>query len=387
MTFCALRGSRGLAAAWLSASALLLASAIPARGQTDPAELARRADERLRALREEARSLLARERTLLDDLRRLQVERSLKAEELRRLEADGARVEEELAETTRHLELLEKARAEQAPALRARLRDVYKLGAGGYLRLLLGVEQPRDFGRALRFVSGLAAQDRERVRAHQSTIASLSEARRALEARRAELEALRREAAATRAALDRAVRERSALVASIDSRRDLNAQLTGELQAAQARLQRTLAGLEPATAVALPLRTLQGTLEWPAAGQVVTRFGRSRATRFGTTVLRRGVEIATNAGTPVRAVHPGTVAHAAPFSGFGNLVILDHGHRAYSVYGYLDEVHVASGARVAAGGSVGSVGLDAAGQATLYFELRIDGQPVDPLQWLKGRPE
>jgi septal ring factor EnvC (AmiA/AmiB activator) len=54
------------------------------------------------------------------------------------------------------------------------------------------------------------------------------------------------------------------------------------------------------------------------------------------------------------------------------------------VYGFLDEVRVARGARVEPGHIVGSVGLDPAGQAALHFELRVDGEPVDPLQWLKA---
>jgi septal ring factor EnvC (AmiA/AmiB activator) len=366
-----------------TAVALSLVAPIHGR-QADRRALEQRAQERLRALRAEAQALLAQERTLIGELRRFEIERSLKVEELGQLEADAARVEEELQETTRHLTLLQKAHDEQTPALRARLREVYKLGSGGYVRLLLGLDHPRDLGRALRTVSAMAAQDRERVRAHRTTISALDEARRALEKRRGELATLRRSTSEARAALDRAVRERSALVASIDSRRDLNAQLTGELQAAQTKLQRTLTGLEDASAVALPLRTLQGTLDWPAPGEVVTRFGRSRASRFGTVVVRRGIEIAAAAGAPVRAVHGGTVAHAAPFSGFGNLVIVDHGNRAFSVYGFLDEVRVARGARVEPGHIVGSVGLDPAGQAALHFELRVDGEPVDPLQWLKA---
>lgn len=365
--------------------ALLLAPAAVASQDQDAAAMAERAKARLRALRAEAQALLAQERTLLGELRRLNVERSLKIEELRQIDADAAGVEEELAATTRHLELLEAAQAAQTPALRARLREVYKLGSGGYLRLLLGVDRPRDLGRALRTASAMAALDRERVRAHRRTIASLAEARTDLESRRSELERLKREADAARAALDRAVRERSALVASIDRRRDLNARLTGELQAAQAKLQLTVDGLGGGAAPSLPLRTLQGALDWPAAGGVTARFGRSRPAGFGGTVRRRGIDIGAEAGTAVRAIHPGAVAYAAPFTGFGNLVIVDHGGRAFSVYGHLDELQVTKGTRVGAGEPVGTVGLDTAGRPTLYFELRVDGEPVDPLQWLKPR--
>ncbi|HXE79548.1 MAG TPA: peptidoglycan DD-metalloendopeptidase family protein [Vicinamibacterales bacterium] len=370
------------------ALALLALLSVPAAVQSQsPAAdaMAERAKARLKGLRAEAQALLAQERTLLNELRRLQVERSLKLEELGQIEADAARIEEELASTTRHMELLQAQQAEQAPRLRARLREVYKLGSGGYLRLLLGVDQPRDLGRALRIVSAIAALDRERVRAHQSTLQSLSEARSDLERRRADLARLKAEAVAARAALDRAVRERAALIDSIDRRRDLNAQLTGELQAAYTRLQQTMSGLGSGVGPPLPLRTLQGTLDWPAAGRVTARFGRSRTSRFGAGAIRRGIELSPPAGSPVRAIHSGTVAHAAPFTGFGNLVILDHGNRALSVYGHLDELQVDKGARIEAGTIVGTVGVNARGEPSLYFELRVDGEPVDPLQWLKPR--
>ena len=70
------------------------------------------------------------------------------------------------------------------PGLAARLREVYKLGNGGYLRMLLSVDDVRDMGRAYRTVAALAALDRQRVRAHQTTVASLREARKELEGRR-----------------------------------------------------------------------------------------------------------------------------------------------------------------------------------------------------------
>jgi len=77
------------------------------------------------------------------------------------------------------------------------------------------------------------------------------------------------------------------------------------------------------------------------------------------------------------------VAFAAPFSGFGNLVIVDHGAQAFSLYGNLLDIAVKEGASVGAGQPLGTVGASLTGPAGLYFELRVDGQPVDPLQWLR----
>ena len=145
----------------------------------------RRASERLRALQAEAEQLLAAEKTLLVELRRLEVERDIRLEEQREAETGLAAATAELATTSAHLDALERAQAAQVPGLAARLREVYKLGSGGYLRLLLSVDDVRDMGRAYRTVAALAALDRQRVRAHQTTVSSLREARKELEARRA----------------------------------------------------------------------------------------------------------------------------------------------------------------------------------------------------------
>ena len=101
---------------------------------------------------------------------------------------------------------------------------------------------------------------------------------------------------------------------------------------------------------------------------------------------QNGIDIAAPPGTPVTAVHDGTVAFAGPFEGFGHLVILDHGNKSFSLYGYLDAVGVSRGAQVERGRSLGTVGTSPTGTNLLYFELRVDGHAVDPLQWLKDRP-
>ncbi len=96
----------------------------------------------------------------------------------------------------------------------------------------------------------------------------------------------------------------------------------------------------------LPLRPFQGALPWPAQGMVIGRFGRQTNSRFGTSIARSGIEISLAEGQPVRAVHEGTVAYADQFTGYGNLVIVDHGDSAYSLYGYLSALEAARGAQV-----------------------------------------
>jgi murein DD-endopeptidase MepM/ murein hydrolase activator NlpD len=211
-------------------------------------------------------------------------------------------------------------------------------------------------------------------------VADLDKERRALQSRRAELAVLRVAGEKAQAAAQRAAQAKSDLVRDIDQRRDLNAQLSSELQAAQQKLQGTLRDLASGVAVAdaqLPLRPFRGALDWPLAGTVARRFGRGTAPN--------GIEIASVDGANAVAIHDGTVAFAGPFAGYGNLIIVDHGAQSFSLYGDLLDIGVQKGARVEHGQALGTPGPLASGQDGIYFELRVDAHPVDPLQWLKKR--
>lgn len=346
--------------------------------------LSRRASERLAALQKEAESLAGQERTLLGELRRLEVDREIKVVKLASIQRDAAAVRDKLANATERARVLEGEAERQRPDVEARLVRLYKMGRAGYWRLLLDVNSLREVGRAYRTAAALSRIDRDRVEEHRRTLAALTAERTALQARAKELGTLETQARRASDAVQAAVTARSNLVKEIDARRDLNAQLAGELQEAQRKLQATvtqMAAGRDVPAASLPLRPFRGALPWPADGVVSSRFG--SPIRGGPPSSRNGVQLSLPEGQPVHAVHEGVVAYADPFTGYGNLVIVDHGDRAYSLYGHLASMTVKRGDRVDATTTVGLAGRDPSGNPSLYFELRVDGTPVDPLQWLK----
>jgi septal ring factor EnvC (AmiA/AmiB activator) len=371
------------------ASLAALALGIALSGQTPttgraktPAE---RASARIRALEREADALAAQESKLLVELRKLEVERQLKIEELASIEQQKKDTARQLAEGTKKAEELKRTAEADRPDVESRLVQLYMLGRAGYWRLLLDVDDMRSLGRAYRTAAALTRLDRDRIQGYQRTLEALASERATLQARSTQLATLEEQATRARAALDRAVGARSALVASIDARRDLNAQLTSELEAAQQKLQTSVNRLDAngGRHAALPFRPFQGALPWPARGQVIARFGRQPTSRFGTAIVKDGIEIGAAEGQPVRSVHEGTVGFAGQFTGYGNLVIVEHGDRAFSLYGHLGSVQVAQGERVEAQTAVGSSGRNPAGSPAVYFGLRVDGKAVDPLQWLE----
>jgi septal ring factor EnvC (AmiA/AmiB activator) len=346
--------------------------------------MARRAADRLAALQREADRLAAEERTLLGDLRRLEVERQLKNEELQAANAAVAEAEAQLATLDDQTGQLAKQAAAARPDVDARFVELYKLGQGGQLRRFLAIRDAGQIQWAARTIAVLSKLDHDRISNQKVRLDKLKASRGVLVEHTRQLTLLRDAASRAEAAAGQAVEARNGLIRSIDQQRDLNAQLVGELQGAQQRLQATLRDLstgatpsgEPAV---LPIRAFRADLEWPVAGPIRQPFGR------GAGAWASGVEIAAAEGVSAHAVHEGTVAYADTFAGFGKLVIIDHGRQAFTLYGNLLDINVARGAVVSRGDTVGSVGASATGTPGLYFELRIDGRPADPLQWLKKR--
>lgn len=132
---------------------------------------------------------------------------------------------------------------------------------------------------------------------------------------------------------------------------------------------------------------LRGKLALPARGEVVGRYGAPRpAEGAGTAPTWKGLLIRAPQGSEVAAVAPGQVVFAEWLRGFGNLLILDHGDGYLSVYGNNESLYKSVGERVSIGETVASVGNTGGGEAPgLYFELRHQGRPFDPLKWMATR--
>ncbi len=134
------------------------------------------------------------------------------------------------------------------------------------------------------------------------------------------------------------------------------------------------------------LSKLKGTLESPIVdGRVVRRFGETKSSGFKEIVLSRGVEISAAVRSPVRAIAPGMVIFNGAMPGYGKILILDHGERYYSLYGLLAETKVTRGEVLQRGQVVGLSGDLIDEDKNFYFEIRKNGEPVNPRAFYPGR--
>jgi murein hydrolase activator len=359
----------------------------PAVESPSPAPAAPGADERLQRVQErraslerELNRLRAQEKTLLGDVERLEVEVRLRSEQLRETQIVLQRTNQQLDATVRRVKALEASIEATRPVLAARARALYKLGELSYLRLLLSVERPSDIFRGYRFVSALARRDNQRIAGLRSDLAALAATRAELERKTREALELRTSLERTRRGLDADRRRKEKLLTEIVERKETHAAYLQELEEAEGRLQSLLQGLT-AEDVAVPIPVFKGSLPWPVAGRVRVAFGRRKHPRFDTYTVENGIEIAAPEGATVTAVHEGTVAFADRFRGYGLMVVIDHGGKHHTLYAHLAELRVQAGQKVSTGQVLGVAGGSLEGPG-VYFEIRFQGRPEDPAEWL-----
>ena len=123
-------------------------------------------------------------------------------------------------------------------------------------------------------------------------------------------------------------------------------------------------------------------LPWPILGEVITQFGRNKHPELDTYEISNGIKIRTQSNQQVSAVDAGEVVYARDFRSYRRTIIIDHRGGTYTIYGHLGEFLVEEGAKVSAGQTIAKTSPDT---GYVYFELRIDDMPQDPLAWLKGK--
>jgi len=139
-----------------------------------------------------------------------------------------------------------------------------------------------------------------------------------------------------------------------------------------------LYGRNPERLAGRPLQRFKGVLDWPVRGDLIAGFGPRLDPRYRTRVPHNGVSLATPAGAEVRAVFAGKVLFAAPFEGYGTTVVVHHPGRVFTLYAGLSALRTGQGAMVRLGDVLG------VSSSKLYFEIRVENRPENPLTWLRS---
>lgn len=367
----------------LAALALLLVVATGVPAQESPSSR----EQELEAIRGEIARLTARLETvkqsaagIAGELDRLEIELELQSQKVAEAASAKAIAEERAAASEAAIAELERRLSEERQKLRQRLTGLYRMGRHGYLRMLLSLAPGEALLPAVRALRFLAQRDAVAVASFEDFAAKLAVEHRELDAerqvargwferendRRNQLVALE----ARKSQMLAGTRRESEQIASAALELGERARkLTSLLDALYGRSDPGLAGL--------PIRDFRGLLDWPVAGRVTAEFGPRVDPRYGTRVPHNGLDFETVPGSEVRAVYPGKVLFAAPFEGLGQMVVVQHAGRVFTLYAGLSELRVRKEDVLGLHAIVGRAGT------SVYFEIRVDKSPENPRGWLR----
>ena len=319
--------------------------------------------------------------------------------ELRELGSQAREHNRRLAELNAETLQRERALRAQQAALADLLYRHYLGGQAEPLRLLLNREDPGQIARRLHYFGYISRARADLIGELRAGLARLNELTQEAESRAAELSAVTAEQRAQRARLEREKRARNLVLAKISRDIDQQRREIGTLKQNEARLAKLVASLAKLIApgktaprprgdrapVAPPadsaIGRLKGRMSPPVRGELANRFDSPRSDGG---VLWKGLFIAARAGEEVRAIADGRVVFADWLRGFGNLLIIDHGDAFMSLYGNNEALYKRVGDIIHGGETVAAVGNSGGNpRSGLYFELRYQGLPLDPLDWVK----
>ncbi|MCI5836862.1 MAG: peptidoglycan DD-metalloendopeptidase family protein [Veillonellaceae bacterium] len=316
-------------------------------------------------------------------LRSIQAELDVALAELRQIEAELSAVtakiqvtEQELAEAQARLERRE-------AVMNKRLRDIYMHGKLNYLEVIMGAKSFGDFVNRLEFLKRIVSADLrliEEIRKEREVILAKKQV---LEEQRLELARLQQQAQAKKDMVEEKKEEQLIVLNRLQYEKSLAEESYNELQATSQAIEERIRARQNAGTSAGQATQGTGVFMWPVQGPITSPFGYRIHPIFGTQIYHSGIDIGVDSGTPVAAADSGVVVDADWLGGYGYAVIIDHGNGLSTLYAHNSELIVSPGQSVQKGQTIaysGSTGYSTGPH--VHFEVRVNGSPVEPLDYL-----
>src|SRR4051794_13397268 len=305
--------------------------------------------------------------------------------------------EAELKEAKARLEQLREHLKRSLRILSQRLVDIYEANNPDAMTVILSSRGFNDLLSRYDYLKRIQSQDTsiavrvKRLRnAEKETVDRVRAARNAIADKKAELEQAQADLEARQADLADARAQDQQILGQVQQTQDqlegdvsdISAQIASQLQAKQQAEAAAAAAASSGTTTA-PAGPVQGEsssgMIWPVNGPVTSPFCEARAWES----CHPGIDIGVPSGTPIQAAASGTVSIAGVESGYGNYTCIDHGGGISTCYAHQESISVSVGQSVSQGQVIGI--SDCTGLCFgphLHFEVRVNGQPVDPMGYL-----
>ena len=302
--------------------------------------------------------------------------------EIETLNTNIADTEKAIVDKTAELKVAELKILEKNELLNDRLRVMYKTGTIGYVEVLFGAEDFTDLLSRIDMIQMVVVHD-------QNLIQFLKEQRDIIEQKKAELESIKLELVAL---FESKLAKQDELSVALSNLIDYKEDLSKDEAAMSEMEDQLLKEADQLTDIIKNLETaatyVGGEMMWPVPGHysITSLFGKRIHPISKAYTMHTGLDIASPRKTDLISAQTGTVIFANWFAGYGKAIIIDHGGGYTTLYAHLDVISVEVGQVVKKGQSIGQTGNS--GYSTgphLHFEVRMNGDYVDPLTYVKGK--
>ncbi len=274
----------------------------------------------------------------------------------------------------------------QEKNLGLRLRSIYKEGPVYPLKIMFSSNNVTDLLQKIKYMNLIARQDSELLYEYKNKLDHMKEDKRALFEARTKIIHLKEKAKTKKKEIERTKTIKSKFLKKIKKKKSLNIKTRKELVAASNNLNKLINKLlvKLVSGEGLEISDKKGRLKLPLNGPILNKFGRKRVKEYDSYIVYNGINVKATKGTHVKAVFDGKILFAGELEGYGNLVIVGHGNKYHSLYGHLDDINVSVNKVVKTGEIIGLSGDSGSLEGeVLYFELRKNGKPIQPLPWFR----
>ena len=311
--------------------------------------------------------------------------------ELNQIKQSIAVKDDELLNLQQQLGVTQKQQTKQLEALNQQIRSAFMNAQPSYLKILLSEQSPERVSRSNTYYRYFHTARQQQLETLHTTLQNLTEQEKAVYAVKRNLDELEQQQLSQQEAFKQQTVERERTLAALNKKiSGQDAQLAAlkeeekNLQSLLDSLAKKAAKRPPPSKTVKPserFSSLSGKLQWPLSGKILASYGSQRNLDK---LSWKGILIASEKGTSVKASAEGRVVFADWMKGFGLLIIIDHGEQFMTLYGNNDSLLKNTGDTVSAGEVIAQSGDQGVRQtAGLYFEVRHKGSPTNPMQWLR----
>ena len=336
--------------------------------------------------------------TVYEQLHAIQIELDTATADLKQVQADRIRLDQDITKTEAELKAAQERLQSREKVFYKRVRDIYINGRLSYLDVVVGSKDFSDFANRMEMLKRILQADMELINTIKTEREEIASKKAKLEADRAKVLELEKVAQEKQTIINQKKAERQAVLERAMNDRDTADRAYNELMASSASitamLQQRAAERAAAAAAAsqggggggaTTTTWVQGTgqLAAPVNAPITSDFGWRIHPIYGTSRLHAGTDFGVDEGTPVHAADGGVVVEAGWISGYGYTVIIDHGNGMSTLYAHNSDVAVSPGQTVSKGQVVSYSGNTGGSTGPhLHFEVRINGEPTDPMGYL-----